>query len=205
MLQSKTILAILLALSFLFTEIQGEGNKIVMGYATVPADVAYLMNLRERPYVPRSDELTQLGPGFYLVNKPGNWKGNHESHFCVIRGLESRIQETEKVYIPRSYHRESWEDFNTQNLWGEKDESVILEYIMTETSIKEPEKAFRFSWVLGVDWQLRMLIPKNVVDRAGSDFQAACYESEAAMREDSDEVVDWMSWGITGHPGLPGN
>ncbi|KAI9049176.1 hypothetical protein LZ554_007023 [Drepanopeziza brunnea f. sp. 'monogermtubi'] len=217
MLRSKAILPILLALSFLFNEAQGDiyrgikgfflSNKAqgrehgsVIGYATVSREVARHINKRHRPYVPKSDDRTQLGPGFYMVSEPGSWKGDDHSRYCVIKGLETRMQQTKKVYIPKYYHLDFWHGLRRQDLWDQSDERVILEYITLEAEISEPEKALRFSWIKGAE-QLRMLIPKNVVDEAGSDFWAQCYKSEEELMAHSNEVIDWTSWDITGHPG----
>ncbi|KAI9051830.1 hypothetical protein LZ554_004092 [Drepanopeziza brunnea f. sp. 'monogermtubi'] len=201
MLRSKSMFAILLALSSLLSRAQAfwwdvllEQN--VIGYATVPTSQALRINEDNKLYVPEFEYRPQLGPGIYLVNEPGSWQGDEGSWYCAIKARRWKMNRIKKVFIPKTYLSLTDDGIKENQLWG-AEEGVILEYIKM-LMISKPAKALRFSWVKGIRWQLQMAIPKEVVEKDDLDLWAQCFESEEELFEFSSDIVNFEAWTIAG-------
>ncbi|KAI9050031.1 hypothetical protein LZ554_006176 [Drepanopeziza brunnea f. sp. 'monogermtubi'] len=187
MLRSKSISAILLALSFLFNVAQAwPWSSIVIGYATVPEDVARRINEDNKPYL--GDEISQrkLGDGFPLVNDPLAWQGNRGNWYCAVKAKKHALENVDKVWITRS-------------LW-DLPETDIVTYIRSLKPLwkARPEKALRFSWVDGKS-AMRMLIPRAMVEGGDLGLHAECFNSGQDRMDYSSDYIKWDSWQITGY------
>ncbi|KAJ5054121.1 uncharacterized protein L3040_000404 [Drepanopeziza brunnea f. sp. 'multigermtubi'] len=130
--RSKTFVAILLALSFLFSEAQGflgfHQQRQVIGYTTVPEEMAKRINEKHKPYIVESNYHPPLGPGFYMVNDPHSWEGGKGSWYCATVAKKKQMERISKVFIPKLYQKLDWDGGKRQNLWG-GDEEVIENYV----------------------------------------------------------------------------
>ncbi|KAI9051362.1 hypothetical protein LZ554_004409 [Drepanopeziza brunnea f. sp. 'monogermtubi'] len=206
MLQSKPTFAILLALSFLFSEAHGFLSRETIGYASVTAEQGQRINdNKNKLQLEQTQDDATLGAGFTLLNDldrlehiPGNW-------YCAIRAKKSRTRSISKVYIPQYWPTP--ESFSMVTLWGAPDE-VILNYIITKALVTEPAEALRFSWVEGMERQLQMLIPASVVQNdAAFGLRAKCSKEKNDVRgyRYLYKPVNWEDkeyWDIRGVAGL---
>ncbi|KAJ5047327.1 uncharacterized protein L3040_003154 [Drepanopeziza brunnea f. sp. 'multigermtubi'] len=206
MLQSRSIFAALLALSFFFNGAQAWfwRSRIVIGYAIVSEEQAARINqdhklgLQEFSYTP------QLGPGFYLVNKIENLMSRAGSRYCAVQARKWKVRRIAKVNIPETYDKMTPRGVRTQRLWA-RDEKVIEEYIQTRALITPPEKALRFAWIMGLEGELQMAIPAKLLsDEKSLYLYAECFETERELAEFSKEVIRWDTWKITGDRGQKG-
>ncbi|EKD15660.1 hypothetical protein MBM_06288 [Drepanopeziza brunnea f. sp. 'multigermtubi' MB_m1] len=218
-LQSKSICAFLLALSFaqsfasglswdsFLNRAQGLfGGRQIIGYRTVSKLEADMVNFRNRPFRDRAFDLNgrfqQLGHGLYLSNEAGLWNGRPGSWYCAIKANKKKIAKANKIYIPE-YYEHTTEDGEIENthLWvGREDE--ILEYL--ESRVKDPKKALRFSYTLYEGWSMQMLIPTDMVNNNDEfDLWAKCFETKRELFKYSSATIDWKSWNIVGDPGKP--
>ncbi|KAI9048333.1 hypothetical protein LZ554_008126 [Drepanopeziza brunnea f. sp. 'monogermtubi'] len=201
--RSKSILAILLALSFFFNGAQAWfwRRNIVIGYAVVSKEDAEEINDdNELEVDPAPPYTLQLGSGFYLVNKPDNLPTGEDYWYCVVKSRKRKFNKVAKVYIPQY-------DAGQQILWA-GDEEDILNYIENTAKISKPKEALRFSWAKFTDWQVQMAIPEDMVDDDDKlKLWAKCFDSQQKLKEVSKETIDWGTrWKIRGELGpKPGN
>ncbi|EKD17087.1 hypothetical protein MBM_04664 [Drepanopeziza brunnea f. sp. 'multigermtubi' MB_m1] len=210
MLRSKTIFAILLALSFLSNRAQGDMSlkiferRRVIGYAIVSEDEAERIN-DNKLYVEESASPTQLGNGFIIVSEISKEMRGEENWYCAVQANKNKLKNIDKAYIPKSYKKRTWPE--ERNLWGEG-EKAIVRYLWSISFVRKPFAALRFSWVKGTtNQQMQMLIPTKVVNNGGLDLSVQCFESEDELKRFSDDVVDWGDsevWDIKGNLGIPG-
>ncbi|EKD18883.1 hypothetical protein MBM_03125 [Drepanopeziza brunnea f. sp. 'multigermtubi' MB_m1] len=197
--------AILLALNLLFNRAQGIEREII-GYRSVGDEEANLINSSHKPYRDRKyDEngeyLRQIGSGFYMTNEPAFWKYSY--NHCVIKADSDKIENADKIYIPKDYHKLTSTGKIEENYLWNGDEKLLSEFI--EKMILDPEKTLRFSWILHHGPHLQMVIPTDVLNNDDLDLWAECFESEKELLEYSSKIIDWDSWNIIGDPGLPSN
>ncbi|EKD19547.1 uncharacterized protein L3040_002573 [Drepanopeziza brunnea f. sp. 'multigermtubi'] len=204
MLQSKSILATLLALGLFFNGAQAMldfeflKRQMVVGYASVPRELAVWINERNFPYPEHPSR--ELGEGFSLVNDPGKLQrvGREEDWYCVVKGSKRRIRRAGKLYIPNTYtSQETGEEID---LW-KANEHDIMTYSVTFKSLKEPFDAFRFAWAPSSNDRLQMLIPKRTIQSIDMKLWAQCFETLAELRAFSSEIVPWFDpkkWKIVG-------
>ncbi|KAJ5054615.1 uncharacterized protein L3040_000882 [Drepanopeziza brunnea f. sp. 'multigermtubi'] len=213
MARSKSVFAILLVLSFFFNGAQAWfwRRKILIGYGVVSSKEAARINEKNKLRVEPFEYTSQLGPGFYIVNKASGYSYLEGDWFCAIKARKWKTKRVPKAYIPPSYVKKPSTRNRAQvhpsgvankqiKLWGQKEE-VFHEYLRTELSISEPEKALRFSWVKDIEWILQMNIPMDVVNNDDLDLWAKCFPTPEELWKYSKEVVDWPAWNIKGHPG----
>ncbi|KAI9051252.1 hypothetical protein LZ554_005353 [Drepanopeziza brunnea f. sp. 'monogermtubi'] len=215
--RSKSIFAILLALSSLFCRAQGFlgiNEKIVIGYASLPADEAKDINKDNRIYVQESALVTQLGAGFHMINDPKRLPSVVGTWYCAIKAKREQLDNIGMVYIPQSYEKlssripqpnEEWPVRIKQKLWFESEE-VILRFLISTALTKYPHSALRFSWVSGVPWQLQMVVPMDVVNSGELKLWGKCFKSKKDLEKYSDKVIDWddaEEWPIRGLRGPP--
>ncbi|KAI9054175.1 hypothetical protein LZ554_001346 [Drepanopeziza brunnea f. sp. 'monogermtubi'] len=206
MLRSKSIFAILLAFSLLFSRAQGSWwrRNMVIGYTALSEEEAKRINEDNKLHVPDESSQARLGPGFYMVNEPGNWPREAGNWYCAIKARKRRIKRASKVYIPRSYEKLSREGVEQQALWFQ-DETVIKEYIESDALVPDSEKALRFSWVRILrKRQLQMVIPTKAVEDDQLKLWAKCFESQEKLKEFSKDVINWEGWTIRGDRGKYG-
>ncbi|EKD16067.1 uncharacterized protein L3040_003506 [Drepanopeziza brunnea f. sp. 'multigermtubi'] len=220
MLRSKSTLATLLALGSLFNGAQGlpGAHDQVIGYAKVSSRQAQriIMHTNRLPVEEsRPDQL--IGPGFYMMNKP-DWDVDEEdrSRYCVIKANKKKMEEIEKVWVPKSYEQKNADGETVkQNLWGEEEE-VILEYIQiildlaksseastseastSEVLMPKPERVLRFSSVPDRYWLYQMNIPTELVNDNDLELRPTCFESVQNLKENyGDDRIDWRDdWKI---------
>ncbi|KAJ5041578.1 uncharacterized protein L3040_005158 [Drepanopeziza brunnea f. sp. 'multigermtubi'] len=207
MLRLKSMFAILLALSSLLGRAQAFWweewlQHIVIGYTTVPESQALRINEHNKPVVQESEYRTQLGPGLYMVNRVGSWKGDEGSWYCAIKARNWKMKMIGKAFVPKTFMGTTVNGIEQTQLWG-ADEEVIVEYIRNKLGMSHPANALRLSWVLGIKWQLQMAIPKKVVDEDKLDLWAQCFRTEAELYAFSNKVIDFEAWTIAGDPGWP--
>ncbi|KAI9055717.1 hypothetical protein LZ554_000659 [Drepanopeziza brunnea f. sp. 'monogermtubi'] len=217
MARSKSIFAILLALSFFFNGAQAWfwRKRIVIGYAVVSAEDAKFINEKNELYVESFLYTSSLGPGFYMVNEPREWTSLEGDWFCAVKARRWKMKRAPKAYIPKTYTKnpkKPWWNLKKVQvkhsdvapkpipLWGE-DEIVFEEYLKKELSISKPDKALRFAWVKDLNWRMQMAIPMEEVNTNKLDLWAQCFPTEEELRKFSEEPVDWSSWKIRGDPG----
>ncbi|EKD14396.1 hypothetical protein MBM_07626 [Drepanopeziza brunnea f. sp. 'multigermtubi' MB_m1] len=212
MLRTKSILATLLALNFLFDGAYGVlgmfQQKRAIGYATIPEEVALRINEDNKLLEVPSGSKTQLGPGLYLVNhfrrltpKKGDW-------YCAVKADAEKVQSISKVYIPKSYVAHPRK--RPQPLWY-AGEDVIMDYLMTLELMNEPRpsQALRFSWVSDKYAQMQMLIPDSAIDNQEAlELWAECFETEEELTHfaQDEDFINWENkeeWNIMGDRGLP--
>ncbi|EKD15314.1 uncharacterized protein L3040_001681 [Drepanopeziza brunnea f. sp. 'multigermtubi'] len=193
---SKSICAILLAMSFLFHGAQG----IVIAYRTVsPAEAAIINQSNTLYRDPSIDDdspyYPQIGNGIYTVQEPAGWRTRGSQWYCAIEADSDKFDAVDKVWVP-----EYWDDPETgeeESLWSVA-ESEILRYI--DTLVSNSEDALRFSRISGNESKLQMLLPTDVVNNNDLGFSAICFDSERQLRGYSNEVIDWRAWQIEGSP-----
>ncbi|KAI9046999.1 hypothetical protein LZ554_009073 [Drepanopeziza brunnea f. sp. 'monogermtubi'] len=211
MLRSKSILAILLALGFLFDGAHGvfgisQRTKKTIGYATVSKEDAERINDDNKLHKVPSEN-PQLGPGLYLVNHFTRLPQIEENWYCAIKADTEKIKSINKVYVPKSY--KVYPEETQQTLWYAGEE-VIEEYLKTVElmNAREPSEALRFSWVPGIA-QMQMLIPERVIEKDEAlELWAACFKSEEELKEfsEDEDFINWENmdqWRIVGVRGLP--
>ncbi|KAI9055926.1 hypothetical protein LZ554_000861 [Drepanopeziza brunnea f. sp. 'monogermtubi'] len=192
MLLSQSTCSILLALGFLYSKAYGRD---VIAYRTVSKEEAESINELERPY--RDIEFdafadsNPLGNALYTVNKPAGWQAKDDDYYCVIKADREKIQRASKVWVPKMPSSNAVEEH-------------VLQYIESLRVVPDPWKALRFSHISEPGGDLQMAIPTEMVNNNDLDLWAKCWETKEDLTEDSDEIVDWMSWGIIGVPGTPG-
>ncbi|KAI9054959.1 hypothetical protein LZ554_002102 [Drepanopeziza brunnea f. sp. 'monogermtubi'] len=209
MLRSKSILAVVLALSFFFDEAQARmGDRLLwwrkpsfIGYAKLPAAQARRINQNNRLQYMKGAQpsLDKLGAGVYLVNDPEMFLGEKGDWYCGIKANKQKLKEIGKIWIPQAYQKSTPAGLKEQELWAQE-ERDILNYIKSTSKrleLNNPEKALRFS----LSYQMQMLIPKQVVINGDLDLWAKCFESQDDLEDLSDDVIDWKSWGIKGERG----
>ncbi|EKD14916.1 hypothetical protein MBM_07127 [Drepanopeziza brunnea f. sp. 'multigermtubi' MB_m1] len=208
MLRSRSVCAVLIALSFLFNKAQGvlwkdfwKKNQVI-GYATVSEEQAKLINKDNKLYegdelhVKRPPYALQTGSGFYILNGPGNWVRSsideeERRWYCAIEARKRKMKNIGKIKIPIS-------------LWSENEEEIV-DYITLTRLVSEPKEALRFSWVKGFKgWQLQMLIPTDVVKKDDLELRARCFASEEELMKFSHVTLDWDAWKAKGYLGKPG-
>ncbi|KAI9052331.1 hypothetical protein LZ554_003681 [Drepanopeziza brunnea f. sp. 'monogermtubi'] len=208
MLRSKSVCAVLLALSFLVNGAQGIlWNNLwqrdqVIGYATVSEIQAKLINQDNKLhrgnklYVEKPQYVPHTGSGFYILNEPGNWirssVGEDKGRwYCAIRARKIQMRDIAKIKIPVSLMSE--------------DEEKIVDHIASTNLIRKPKEALRFSYIKGSKrWQLQMLIPTDVITKDDLKLWAQCFESEQELVDFSKVVPNWDAWKAKGYLGKPG-
>ncbi|EKD15301.1 uncharacterized protein L3040_001669 [Drepanopeziza brunnea f. sp. 'multigermtubi'] len=206
MLRPNFILAILIALSFLFDRAQavfglrpGMFRGEVIGYASVLEDEAIRINQNNKPFVENPTRQAQLGEGFYMVSRPGIWRGIEGAWYCAVRANTEKMKGIDKIYIPEYYR--AVPSNKRQRLYSQG-EDVIMEYLASE-DLLTPGEALRFGPILGSHSQLQMLIPTTVINDDKLSLWAKCFKSEFELREYTNEEIDWQhreDWEIKGIP-----
>ncbi|EKD20387.1 hypothetical protein MBM_01069 [Drepanopeziza brunnea f. sp. 'multigermtubi' MB_m1] len=189
---------LLLALGFLFSEAQGflDGRKTI-GYRSVSKEEAEIINADNKLHKDEdADSLKYLNPlGFGSYLEPDIWPGEPGDWYCAVEADSSKLDKIRKVWIPEFWKRT--DQFG--NLIGEEElygnEALTVGYI--GTVVPEPQKALRFSEV-GLNRELSMLIPTQVIDSDDLELWCKCYETKEELREASDGAIDWEAWGIEG-------
>ncbi|EKD19714.1 hypothetical protein MBM_01666 [Drepanopeziza brunnea f. sp. 'multigermtubi' MB_m1] len=200
MLRSKSTLAILLALSFLFNGAQAWFTREVIGYAMIPRSEADEINeLNELHSIGGilGSENSQLGNGLILLNDPRVFRDVEGYSYCVIKAKKDKMKRIGKVYVPYS-------DGQTE-LWN-SNEMTIRSHIYGEDLVEFPNTALRFAWLRGRSRQPIVLIPSTVIQLNYLKLWGKCYSTPDKLLESWTEVVKWSqksSWTIKGDPGEP--
>ncbi|EKD20872.1 uncharacterized protein L3040_000974 [Drepanopeziza brunnea f. sp. 'multigermtubi'] len=186
MLQSKSIFAILLALSLLFSEAHGFWwNMKVIGYARVPPGTASLINADNKVHIEERPDYDILGRGFYLGQEPSYshlGEGEEGFWYCAIKARDWNMKNINKVFVPERY-------------WiGGLFKEVNLEAYLKWLTNKKPEKQLRFTFIERSDTQMQMLIPISMINNDDLDLWAQCYESEQQLRDSSKHFKDFIKW-----------
>ncbi|KAJ5038646.1 uncharacterized protein L3040_006326 [Drepanopeziza brunnea f. sp. 'multigermtubi'] len=196
--RSRSVFAILLALSFFFNGAQALfwRKKIVIGYAVVIKEYADEINDDHKLRVEEPTSYNpQLGNGFYMLNNPDGLPTGVDYWYCAVKARRWKMKKAGKAYIPQ-YNAQR------QTLWAGSEEGFV-NYIGETAKLPEPKRALRFSWTKVTDWVLQMVIPSAVVtDDRGFNFWAQCFESKEELKKFSKDIIDWGSlWKIKGDPG----
>ncbi|KAI9055262.1 hypothetical protein LZ554_000226 [Drepanopeziza brunnea f. sp. 'monogermtubi'] len=170
MLQSKSIFAVLLALSLLFGEAHGHWwSTIVIGYSRVSPEKASRINADNKIHIEEgSPEIDKLGPGFYLGQEPTY------RHFS---------EALDGIFVPEEY----W----IHGLFQEPNQRAYIEWFTQ----RNPDKQLRFSYIEGTNaGQMRMAIPNSLIMNNALKLWAQCYESEAKLRDSLKDFRWFIDW-----------
>ncbi|EKD20056.1 hypothetical protein MBM_02008 [Drepanopeziza brunnea f. sp. 'multigermtubi' MB_m1] len=193
MLRLQSTFALLLALSLFFNKAHGFwwpwSKSQVIGYAMVSEEHADLINT-ENDLVVEDTTDYQIGPGFYLRDKP-SWESQAGKWYCVVKADKKKMKEIRKTLIPE-YYESNIKPGRKQKiqLWGAEEE-VILHYIRSYQRMYEPEEVLRFSRINGLDQQLQMNIPTKMAIDGDLGFWAKCFETKEKLRKYSDKTIEW--------------
>ncbi|EKD14652.1 uncharacterized protein L3040_000175 [Drepanopeziza brunnea f. sp. 'multigermtubi'] len=202
MLRSKSLFAISLALSSLFSRAHAA---IVIGYATLTEEEGQRLSENKGLEIDEDENYNQLGAGLYTMNNPGNLMGGEGMWYCAIEANEEKLRGISKVYVPRSYERTRSFHRGPEkvDLWGAEDD-VIVDFIEETYLVQDPAKALRFSWNHASPWHLLMVVPIEAANDDSLDIQARCFKSKVGLIEATNESINWEHWGIKGTRGAPG-
>ncbi|EKD15337.1 hypothetical protein MBM_06553 [Drepanopeziza brunnea f. sp. 'multigermtubi' MB_m1] len=212
LLLTRSICAILLALSFLLDRAHGwffHGRELI-GYRAVTEDQARFINdgnklSTEEIYDKPGESLNQIGEGFYLYNDPscGNEKPSENNWFCAIEADKEKMAKATKVWIQEFWTRWASDDESVElDLWA-GDESLVKQYIRWELR-RSPVRALRFSWIILNGWKPQMVIPNDTIRRNALQIWAQCYRTKEELYRYSSEIINWEAkWEINGEAGLP--
>ncbi|EKD16202.1 uncharacterized protein L3040_009559 [Drepanopeziza brunnea f. sp. 'multigermtubi'] len=214
---SKSLCAILLVFSFLFSRAQGGVigqvvyDREVIGYRTVSPLEAAKINEKNKPtrdliFGQIRQFKNQLGTGFSLTQVPALWEGDPrvKNWYCVVEADREKMEEAQKVYIPE-YYENTYQNGRRQEiqLWFAGDR-YIMEYIWQYIRHSQGgEKALRFSYIASKGYNMQMVIPTEVVNKDELELWSECFKTKEELLAYSDKTVNWDSWNIKGEIGLP--
>ncbi|EKD18688.1 uncharacterized protein L3040_002115 [Drepanopeziza brunnea f. sp. 'multigermtubi'] len=211
MLQSKSILAVFLVLSFFFHEAQAGRLRdrmfwwrkpSVIGYAKLPAAHATLINRKNKVQYMEGTQvpLQKIGTGLYLENDPTSWLGADEDWYCVFKADKQKLKDIDKIWIPRAYKKSTPVGPQKQDLWGVSEDDIV-DYIESMSSELKLTSGSKKALRLYQNYQLLMLIPKQTITDGDLGLWAQCFETEDELDDFSDDVIRWKSWGVKGDRG----
>ncbi|EKD12451.1 uncharacterized protein L3040_001064 [Drepanopeziza brunnea f. sp. 'multigermtubi'] len=202
--QSTTICSILLALGFFLNSAYGvnRNGREFIGYRVVYDREAEYINSHLKPYRdPRldDDEVTQIGQGFDLVNKPEGFQTEPSEEyfqwFCVVEADSAKLKAASKVWIPEHTYDD---DGRERKLWFQSDET-LLNYVKTKVE-ENPENAIRFSYMQYHPEEFQMVLPTSMVNNDELNLWAYCYKRKEDLQNYWRETIKWQRWNIAGDP-----
>ncbi|KAK1594650.1 uncharacterized protein LY79DRAFT_549337 [Colletotrichum navitas] len=193
----------LLALAYLSTNAQA---RITIGYRTASREEAVRINAKNTPVRNTAYDNkpgSQIGNGIYLGSTPAGWLGSpiKRNWYCVFQADEALFMAAPKLWIPKSYKRNSFlRSSKSVQLWNHG-EMAIAKYV--RKSNLNADKTLRFSYIEAHGTQLQMVIPTKMANANSLGFFAKCFATKSELLSYESKPVNWWSLVIKGDPGPP--
>jgi hypothetical protein len=131
------------------------------------------------------------------VNEPASWTNLGHPWYCVIKADRKKFKGVSKVWIPKSYAEDGKPEPTPLWSFRTNNDATIKKYIESK-GVQNPEKALRFAEIPSMPGKLQMVIPTEMINGNDLDLWAQCWKTEAELKENSSEIVDWTKWTIAG-------